>query len=365
MAGLYIHIPYCHSKCAYCDFYSRPDDGRADMVIDTITAELKCRRHEIAGSFDTVYIGGGTPSCLSAGQLTRLIEGVRPDNQLLEFTIEANPEDVNTQTVALWSALGIDRVSMGVQSLNDGELAAIGRRHTADDALRALDCIVMGGIDRISCDLIYGLPGQTLASWQASLDRLLSTGITHLSAYSLSYEPGTLLYARMQSGRLTPTDDDTVASMYSLLTDHARRAGMRHYEISNFAEPGFEAVHNSSYWHSVPYLGLGPSAHSFDGHTRRVNPASTVKYLAGMPSYAVEDESPVDSINDVLVTRLRTDNGLNLTDDIPARYRHAIETAAAPWLASGHLFIQDNCLIIKEEAWLVSDAIMRDLLICE
>ncbi len=281
---------------------------------------------------------------------------------LREFTIEANPEDINPRRLDCWRALGIDRVSMGVQSLNDTELKAVGRRHSAAMALDAINMIQQAGFDKISCDLIYGLPTQTVESWRDSLSRLLDTGISHLSAYSLSYEEGTLLYARMISGRVTPADDDTVARMYESLIGMAADRGFRHYEISNFAMPGFEAIHNSSYWNSTPYLGLGPSAHSFDGSVRRVNPASVKKYLQQIPSFEIESESTADRLNDIIITALRTDTGLDLAA-LPAGFRNEVERSARKWLNRSMLVYQNNRIVIPERYWLMADAIMRDLII--
>lgn len=363
MAGLYIHIPYCHSKCAYCDFYSRPDDGNITLLADAIAREYDIRKSELREPLQTIYIGGGTPSILPDDVLARIVTAVRPAGvSLREFTIEANPEDINPRRLDCWRSLGIDRVSMGVQSLNDGELKAVGRRHSAAMALDAIDMIQQAGFDKISCDLIYGLPTQTVESWRDSLSRLLDTGISHLSAYSLSYEEGTLLYARMISGRVTPADDDTVAMMYESLTAMAAERGFRHYEISNFALPGFEAIHNSSYWDSTPYLGLGPSAHSFDGSVRRVNPASVKQYLQQMPSFEVESESTTDRLNDIIITALRTDTGLDPAA-LPAACRNEVERSARKWLNRSMLVYQNDRIVIPERYWLMADAIMRDLII--
>lgn len=363
MAGLYIHIPYCHSKCAYCDFYSRPDDGNIARVARAIVDEYRLRAEEIAEPVRTVYIGGGTPSILPEPLLGQIVDGVCSGlDNLMEFTIEANPEDISPEKLAFWRSVGIDRISMGVQSLSDAELKAVGRRHSAAEALQALNMIQQAGFSKISCDLIYGLPGQTLESWTDSLRRLLDTGISHLSAYSLSYEHGTLLYARMKTGKITPVDDDSAVALYETLCNETAARGFRHYEISNFALPGFEAVHNSSYWNSTPYLGLGPSAHSFDGKVRRINPASVTRYLEHIPSFEIEDESPVDRINNLIITALRTDMGLDL-NLLPADCRKKIERSARIWVNRSMLVYQGGRLIIPERHWIMADAIMRDLLI--
>lgn len=360
MAGLYIHVPFCHSKCAYCDFYSMPATDLADSYIDAVISEYRSRRDEISEPFTTVYIGGGTPSILSPTQIQRLVT-VLPVNGAVEFTIEANPEDINPEIIEVWHTLGINRVSMGVQSLCDDELKAIGRRHNAAEAVNAIKCILDSPIRQLSCDLIYGLPGQTLQSWLKSLSTLLKFNLPHLSAYCLSYEPGTALSARVMAGKLKPTDDDTLRDMYDTLCCLTADAGYEHYEISNFARPGKRAVHNSSYWRSVPYLGLGPGAHSFDGLNRRINPSRLRDYIAGRALTEIEDENDDERFNDVLITALRTSDGLDLSTIGESRARRLM-TDASRFINAGLMTISSRRLRITEAAWFTSDSIMTDLL---
>lgn len=372
MGALYIHIPFCASKCHYCDFYSRkPDSG--DVItryINAVVKEWAMRKDEITGTPRTIYIGGGTPSLMSAQQLAHLIEAIRPDSTLREFTIEANPEDITETWVNDIRRLGIDRVSIGVQSLIDEELASVGRRHTARRALQAIGLLQEGGITNISGDLIYGLPGQTVESWHHSVTRLLATGITHLSAYSLTYEPGSRLYAKLMSGKITETDDDTAASMYDILTEETGHRGWEHYEISNFAAPGFRAIHNSGYWDFTPYVGLGPGAHSFDGTVRRSNRPDLRRYLEAIESgnlfYDTEEETQSDLINDYIITRLRTVEGLD-TADMGARFGSAaageLKHAATRFINRGSLICDGDILRFPESGWLISDAVLRELLV--
>ena len=278
-----------------------------------------------------------------------------------ERTIEVNPEDVTPSSARVWSGMGFNRVSMGVQSLNDIELRAVGRRHTAAQALRAIDTLHGAGFDNISCDLIYGLPGQTLDSWARNLSQLLAADIQHLSAYSLGYEPGTRLTAMLSAGKIKPVADDDVAEMYIFLCSEARKAGLEHYEISNFARPGFRSMHNSSYWDGTPYLGLGPAAHSLDSEgIRRASPCNVNEWLKH--GAIVEEESPEDVVNDTIITSLRTVDGLKI-DSLPSDVASLIEKQADPYLRRGWLVRTGDTLLIPEEHWLMSDAIMRDLLI--
>lgn len=361
MAGIYIHVPFCHSKCAYCDFYSKPI-GRESLTnfVDTLLSEWHARKAEIKQPFKTLYLGGGTPSILSDDLLHRLISKLQEEApDLEELTLEVNPEDVTDQRVRNWISAGINRVSMGVQSLIDYELQAVGRCHSARQALEAVDVLQTAGISRISCDLIYGLPEQTLQSWQVSVDKLLTTGIDHLSAYCLSFEPGTRLYARMVAGKVSPASDETIEAMYSYLCQAASEARFEHYEISNFARSGFRSRHNSSYWTETPYLGLGPAAHSFDGKVRRCNPSNLARYLASTPCFEIEELDEIDRLNDIIITRLRTIEGLDM-QKIPARYRTGILKDVSKWIHQGIVVYTDSEIRITESGWLMADAVMRD-----
>ena len=367
MAGIYVHIPFCRSKCAYCDFYSVADHRSREAVTAAILAEHAARLGELDGEpVKTLYIGGGTPSVLSDDDIARLASGMLCDT-VEEFTIEVNPEDVEPGRVSRWREAGINRVSMGVQSLSDAELKAVGRRHDAATALRAIATLRAGGIANISCDLIYGLPGQSPESWRRSLDVLLATGICHLSAYSLSYEEGTLLYRRLAEGLVTEAGEDEVVEMYGYLCEAARAAGFEHYEISNFARPGFRSRHNSAYWDGTPYLGLGPGAHSYTRGVRKEVPRGIKEYLAWPAGTRLtsEIESREDRLNDILVTALRTSDGLpprllgeDGSRDFLTRARRHIECGNLEWAERD----SEAVLRIPEERWLVADATLRDLL---
>ncbi len=377
MAGLYIHIPYCHSKCAYCDFYSRPQTKNSaddyQLLAEALIKEYRARRNLYLiddSRFKTAYIGGGTPSIIPCALLADIVSAVRkdiaPDG---EFTIECNPEDVTPEVVNAWTDMGINRVSMGVQSLCDNELVAVGRRHKAADAIRAVEILRHCGIDNLSLDLIYGLPQQTIESWKQSIDGVIALNPEHLSAYSLSVEPGTALYARMLAGRFTPADDDTVATMYDYLCHTTTAAGYRHYEISNFAKPGQEAQHNSAYWRDEAYLGIGPSAVSFDGKHRRTTNIADIKSYITAPADAgeTEVESITDRVNDAILIGLRTAAGLSL-DHIASiggiAAADEVKKYAQKHLASGLLIApDDHTLLISEQHWLVADSVIRDLML--
>lgn len=369
MAGLYIHIPYCHSKCSYCDFCSTPNIETVENYVTALIGEYRLRKDEVNEPLSTVYIGGGTPSILPVTTLSRLVESLGHP-VLEEFTIEANPEDVTPEWVDAITRMGINRVSIGIQSLVDSELKAINRRHSAARAEEALMTLKSGGITEISGDLIYGLPGQSLESWNYSLNKLIGYGLTHISAYNLSYEPGTRLYAQLISGKVNEASDETIESMYALLTDSLHKNGYEHYEISNFAKPGHRARHNSNYWNMTPYIGVGVSAHSFDGKIRRANGNRIKDYIKSINSastyYEVEEESPENILNDYIITALRTREGINLND---MRLRFGSDTvenllsSAKRYIAGGRLIKTDESLSLSETAILISDSIFRDLIV--
>lgn len=369
MAGLYIHIPYCHSKCAYCDFYSTPSVNSMEQYVEALLCEIRLRINEILDTINTVYIGGGTPSILPINLLDKIIAEIAnyvDIGCLDEFTIEANPEDVKEEWVDAVKKNGINRVSMGIQSFNNDELMYINRRHTAELALNAIQILQKKGIQRISGDLIYGLPKQDLESWKQSLKMLLSLHLPHFSAYLLSYEPGTRLHARLMAGKVEEASEDLANEMYQHLIIEAKKNGYNHYEISNFALPNCEAIHNTNYWRDLPYLGIGVSAHSFDGEKRRVNPSNIKHYISqlqqGKCVYEIEEEDNDARHNDYIIVSLRTAQGIDL-NYYKNQYKNDILSIAKPHIDAGRMVLTDTHLAIAEEAMLISDRIMLDFIV--
>lgn len=388
MSGLYVHIPFCHSKCAYCDFYSTPSQTHMEEYVDALIAEAALRSNEIAptdfaalrsgeiapsGLIETIYFGGGTPSILPSEMLKRLVDGLNDrlgsllSSKIKEFTIEVNPEDLSEGLINIYKSLGINRISMGVQTFDDAMLSALGRRHSGDDARRVLRLLSESGLN-YSADLIFGLPGQMLDDWNRQLEELLSFRPPHFSAYLLSYEPGTRLYARLLAGKLEEASEELANAMYKCLIEKALRHGYDHYEISNYALPGYRAEHNSSYWDGTPYLGLGVSAHSFDGLKRRYNPNNIKDYISSVKNgnefCVVEDDSEANRFNDALITALRTSRGFDL-NDIQSRFAPEIlKDFNANLKRYGSELVLENCrLRIPENLWLTSDAILRNLIV--
>lgn len=325
--------------------------------------EFESRKDEIDEAFTTIYIGGGTPSVVPVDILLPLIESL-PTESVREFTIEANPDNITPELVARWKQAGINRVSLGIQTLDDKVLKSIGRRHNGRQAIEAIKMIAEGGINNISADLIYGLPGISQNRWEQDLDAILSTPVTHLSAYSLTYTEGTMLYKMWQQNRITPLSDEETELRFNTLRNMTAAAGFEHYEISNFAKKGYKSQHNSTYW--MPegkWLGIGPSAHSFDGAIRRIDIPDITEWLSRLPQpYTIDEETDLDRVNDIIVTTLRTANGLNL-NDIPERYRNRVLESAGRHISSGAIIHESDNLRIEQSRWLISDAFIRDLII--
>ena len=297
MAGLYIHIPFCKSRCIYCGFYSTTQTNLKQKYVDALCSEIKLRAEEISnsnnkknfGSFvnnklliDTIYFGGGTPSQLEENQLIQLFNNINDKFAIspsAEITIECNPDDITEDYSKVLSNLPINRVSLGVQTFNEKQLKFIRRRHDKNAIFYAVERLRQGGIGNISIDLMYGFPGETIDDWEYDIKNALSLNIEHISAYSLMYEEGTPLHHLLKQGVIKETDEDDSYNMYNILTDRLIEAGYEHYEISNFAINGFHSRHNSSYWEGIPYIGVGASAHSYDIYTRQWNVSDVETYI--------------------------------------------------------------------------------------
>lgn len=371
MAGLYVHIPLCASRCFYCDFYSSTALQARASLVDAICKELQLRKDYLHGEVvHTIYLGGGTPSVLKSDELKNIFDAIQTNYvcDLDEVTIEANPDDVNDDFVMCLKQLPVNRVSMGVQSFYDDDLKRINRRHTANQAVEAVHRLQTAGYQNLSVDLIYGLPFQTAERWQYNIEMALSLQVPHISAYHLTYEEGTVLYRMMEEGKVSPITEDESVMFFKMLRHKLMEAGYEHYEISNFAKPGMHARHNSSYWDGTPYIGVGPSAHSFDGKNRQWNVADTPSYIvgiaAGKPDCEIEYLTETESYNDFVITSLRTAKGLDLQKlqtQFSSFYAQCLQSAQNS-IKAGHLKIEDNCLRLTEEGILISDAIFVDLI---
>ncbi|MDL2245801.1 radical SAM family heme chaperone HemW [Parabacteroides sp. OttesenSCG-928-J18] len=373
MAGLYIHIPFCAKRCLYCDFFSNTDMSYKEAYLKALIHELALRRDYLEGKpLETIYFGGGTPSQLSASDYAILFDSITKQfdlSNLKEVTLEANPDDMTAVYVKSLSALPFNRISLGVQSFDADDLLFLNRRHTAEQAVRAVEHCREYGFTNISIDLIYGLPGQTVAKWQANLDAFLRLDIPHLSAYHLIYEEGTPLYRLWQEGKTQAVDEEVSLQLFSALIDSLIDAGYEPYEISNFARPGYLSRHNSSYWNDKEYLGVGPSAHSYNGKERSWNVASLPRYLQGIekgkPDFEVERLTLTEQYNDYIITRLRTMWGISYASILSRfgeSYLSHCQREAIPFCRQGLLIEEGDNLRLSRAGIFLSDSIMRDLL---
>ena len=360
MAGIYIHIPFCKSRCIYCGFYSTVGLELRQRYVDTVCREWQLRRHELTEPVKTIYLGGGTPSQLSPAMLQQLFTALPSADT--EVTLECNPDDISPQYAATLPQFGINRVSMGAQTFDDQRLRFLHRRHTSAQVAEAVSRLRQAGIHNISVDLMYGFPGETLDDWQHDIDAALSLNVEHLSAYCLMVEEGTPLH-RMG---IDPVDEETERQMYELLIDRLTAAGYEHYEISNFARPGHRSCHNSSYWHDVPYIGLGAAAHSYDGKCRQWNVADIRQYIKAIEQGKIPCEQELldddTRYNDRVTVALRTSDGLDLTTLSPRHRRYCLSEAQR-YLDDGLLQLTDNRLVLTRRGLFVSDMVMSALVL--
>ncbi|MFL1684543.1 MULTISPECIES: radical SAM family heme chaperone HemW [Bacteroidales] len=373
MAGIYIHIPFCKKRCIYCDFFSDTRMHLRKDYVDALCRELDMRYAELENApVHTIYIGGGTPSQLSGEELVRIFDALSlhlPLSACKEITLEANPDDLKADYITMLKHTPINRISMGIQSFDDDDLLFLNRRHTAAQAEEAFIRCREAGFENISIDLIYGLPGQTIQGWQSNLRRATALRPAHISAYSLIYEEGTALFRMLESGKVSECDDELSLDMFDCLIDTLEAAGYEHYEISNFALPGMYSQHNTSYWLDVPYLGLGPSAHSYDGKCRRWNIKDISGYMNkishGSNAYETEILDTNSRYNDMILTSLRTMWGLSLRcieENFGRDMREYCQALAKPYIDTGKLVLSGDNLKLTRSGLFVSDSIMSDLM---
>lgn len=374
--NLYLHIPFCASRCSYCDFYKETKQDERLAFLRALETELCSRRSELpeGARVEHIYLGGGTPSQLSISELERLFDTIwryYPIAEGGEITIECNPDDVTPDYARGLAQLPTNRVSMGVQSFHEADLRFLSRRHSAEQVTAAVDALRSEGLANLSLDLIYGLPRQTEELWEANIARFLELEVPHLSAYHLIYEEGTALMRLLQAGKVQAVDEEASLRFFELLIQRLKGAGYEHYEISNFARPGCYAQHNTGYWQGVPYLGFGPSAHSYDGERRRsYNVASLRDYIAGMErgvrDYEEELLGEEELQHEYILTRMRTQWGI-VYADYAERFGEpalsALRRAAAPYLATERLTEAGGILRLTERGVFVSDGILADLFV--
>lgn len=371
MSGLYIHIPFCASRCIYCAFYSTVKHGQRSAYIDSLIHEMQLRTDFLPqgndATINTIYIGGGTPSQISRTDIDRLFNNIYKvyGCKISETTVEVNPDDVDANLVRCLVNNGVNRVSMGAQTFDDERLSWLHRRHSSKQVYEAVDCLRHGGIASISVDLMYGFPNQTAEQWQYDIDEVIKLGVEHVSAYSLMYEEGTPLYRLLEKHEIKENDEELSLSMYNTLVEQFRAAGYEHYEVSNFALPGCRAQHNSSYWNDTPYIGLGAAAHSYNRSVRQWNVSDIDAYMEAINEGRVPfEQESIDAdthYDDLVTTALRTSDGLDLTI-LSAQHQDYLLKMAQPYLLAKRMERKGNRIRICEDSFMISDMIMSDLM---
>lgn len=373
MAGIYIHIPFCKSRCIYCGFYSTTLLDLRKKYINAVCREMELRKNYIREPFSTIYLGGGTPSLLDEAELTKLflyINNVYDVDRNAEITMECNPDDITPKFTNMLSRLPINRVSMGAQTFADSRLRLLHRRHNSDEVKHAVKLLREAGIKNISIDLMFGFPDESLSQWKEDISAALALNVEHISAYSLMYEEDTPLWKMLDTGKVKEIDEELSLTMFKELVCQLTDAGYEHYEISNFARPGYRSRHNSSYWHQVPYIGLGAAAHSFDLNSRQWNVADLKLYIEeinnGIIPMEREELDNDTTFNDIITTALRTSDGIDLNvleTRLGKRYRNTLISAAGKHLEQGLLEIRHDRLRLTAEGIFISDMVMSDLMI--
>lgn len=371
MAGIYIHIPFCRQACHYCNFHFSTSRGLENEFLSSLLAEIPLQQGFLADQIvETVYFGGGTPSLLEGRHLTGIITALRQHFSIstdAEFTLEANPDDIDAASLQTWKAAGINRLSIGIQSFYEEDLQWMNRAHTASQAINNLQ-LALEYFPNLTIDLIYGSPGLTDEKWASNVQRVIDLGVPHISCYALTVEPKTALDSMIRTHKREPVNPEDQARQFLQLMDWLKAAGYEHYEISNFAMPGKRSKHNSAYWEGKKYLGLGPSAHSYDGANRQWNIANNDLYIQALKKGEVPFEqeilTPVQRLNEYIMTSLRTMEGMDLAivarlsnDDTAAQLRRLSERL----FKEGFMKEADGHLILTNEGKLFADGIASDL----
>lgn len=373
MAGIYLHIPFCKTRCIYCDFYSTTRSELKSHYVTALCRELTMRKDYLKGEkVETIYFGGGTPSQLGKDDFTLIFDTIREQyglEQSQEITLEANPDDLTPEYLGMLTTLPFNRISMGIQTFDDATLKLLNRRHNAQTAIEAVGRCREAGFRNISIDLIYGLPGETRERWESDLRQAIDLNVEHISAYHLIYEEDTPIYKMLKQHRIDEVDEDSSLQFFTLLMEHLQKAGYEHYEISNFCRPGKQSRHNTSYWKGIPYLGCGPSAHSFNGTTREWNVSSIDTYIKGIEenrrAFETEFLDPATRYNEFIITTMRTAWGTpieKLKQEFGNEMWDYCRKMAAPYLANGKLEVHDGALKLTREGIFISDSVMSDLL---
>lgn len=370
MSGIYIHIPFCKQACHYCDFHFSTSLSKKKELVNALCMELVLRKDELKDEVETIYFGGGTPSLLSSEELKQIFETIYRNYSVSknpEITLEANPDDLSNNLIIQLSKSPINRLSIGIQSFYEEDLKLMNRAHNASEAL---DCIVEAKkyFENISIDLIYGIPGMSNERWGKNLEIALKLDVPHLSCYALTVEPKTALKKFIEKGIVPPVDEEAAKHHYEILLSKTEKAGLENYEFSNFGKLGFHSRNNTAYWEGKSYLGIGPSAHSYDGKTRSWNVANNTKYIKSIEEGKLPSVSEIlskeDKYNEYIMTGLRTKKGVSLEKiekDFGANYKKYLLEQSQVHLNNEMLYFDNNKLLVTKKGKFLSDGIASHL----
>lgn len=370
MSGIYIHIPFCKQACYYCDFHFSTSVKKKEDMILALAKELVLRKDELSGQVETIYLGGGTPSLLSASEINRLLEHIADHFEVVktpEITLEANPDDLSADKIKELALSRINRLSIGVQSFFDQDLTYMNRAHNVSQAKQSMKMAVEH-FENISIDLIYGLPHLSEERWRENLEYSFDIGVHHVSSYALTVEKRTALDHFIKAGKYEAPNDLLTEKHFKILQEETKKQQYIQYEISNFGLEGYFSKHNTSYWKGIDYLGIGPSAHSYDGSHRSWNISNNMKYLKSIENDLLpcekEELSDLDRINEAIMTGLRTIWGVSLVEienKYGDNYKKAVMDQAKRYLENGSLFLEKDHLLIRPENYFLADGIASDL----
>ncbi len=374
MSGIYIHIPFCKQACTYCNFHFTTSLRYKNELVAALLSELKLQHENkyLSGApVESIYFGGGTPSLLDINNIASITEAIHQQwnvNPAAEITLEANPDDVTNEKLNGWKAAGINRLSIGIQSLYEEDLRWMNRAHTAEEARNVIEKARHAGFHQFSIDFIYGTPFLTDEQWQEELEWVTQQQIEHISCYALTVEQQTPLAKKIEKKELQSVEAEKQSRQFLQLMQYMHEAGYEHYEISNFALPGHRSKHNSSYWKGIPYLGIGPAAHSFNGSTRQWNVANNQQYIRdiknGIIPATTEELTPVQQLNEYIMISIRTMEGCDLkkVDELRGTYnKQGFEQQVNQFVATGWMLIENNSIILTNEGKLFADKIAADL----
>ncbi|WP_114492407.1 radical SAM family heme chaperone HemW [Candidatus Ulvibacter alkanivorans] len=370
MGGIYLHIPFCKQACHYCDFHFSTSLKKKSQLVQALGRELQLRKEEVTGTIETIYFGGGTPSLLTSEEIEYLLQIIHTHftvSEYPEITLEANPDDLSEAVLIALKKAGINRLSIGVQSFFEEDLKLMNRAHNASEAIRSIE-LAAQYFQNISIDLIYGIPNMSEERWTQNLEQAFKFQVPHLSCYALTVEQDTALHHFIEKGLIAPVDDDLAQQHHAILVEVTEKKGYINYEFSNFGKPGFHSRNNMAYWHGKPYLGVGPSAHSYDGHCRSWNVRNNIKYIQHIEKDALPIEreklSTTDRYNEYVMTRLRTQEGVSLievAEQFGTKRKEYLLQEARSHLRSNMLIQQDDHLRVTKKGKFLSDGIAASL----